>query len=440
MNPSYFLLLSFAMLIAVGTMLLNLPIASADGNSIGVVDALFTSASAVCVTGLTVVNTSTYWSLFGQIVILLLIQAGGLGIMTMATLIAFMLGKKITLKDRLLMQEEMNVSTLQGIVLLTKRVLLVTICLETIGVVFLSIVFVRDFGVSQGLWFSIFHSISAFCNAGFDLLGNSLIDYADNPVINFTIMTLLVLGGLGFYVIVDIVNKKSFKKFQLHTQLVLVLTFGFILFSFLIVLVLEFNNPETIGTLTWKDKFMASGFLSVTPRTAGFNTIDTASLTYATTFVVMILMFIGGAPGSTAGGVKTTTIGVVMIAVAQHLLGKDDVEFGGRRIPTKQIFKAISVIVIGAVLITAVILVLLVSEAKMENEFLDIVFEVFSAFGTVGLSRGITGNLTTIGRIVITLTMFVGRLGPLTLAFSIAKMQNYNKGYHRYPEGKIMVG
>ncbi|MBV1759329.1 MAG: TrkH family potassium uptake protein [Dethiosulfatibacter sp.] len=439
-HPSQFLLLWFAVLILIGATFLNLPIASMDGKSIGFIDALFTAASAVCVTGLTVVNTAAHWTLFGKIVIVLLIQIGGLGIMTMATLIAFLFGKKITLKDRLLMQEEMNTSTLQGIVLLTKRVLFLTIAVELIGVILLSLVFVPDFGLLKGIWFSIFHAVSAFCNAGFDLLGNSMVDYVNNPLINFTIISLLIIGGLGFYVLMDIIQRKKLKKLLIHSKIVLLITGFLLVFGFLIVFVFEYSNPQTLGGLNLPGKLMSSFFLSATPRTAGFNTLDTSALSPVTTFFIIMLMFIGGSPGSTAGGVKTTTVGVIVIAIVGLIRGSEDTEIFKRRIPVTMILRAIAIMGIAILLVILTTTILLVTERNTGFSFVDIIFETVSAFGTVGLSRGLTPNLTDIGRIVVTLTMFVGRLGPLTIAFGIAQNQHKNKGYYKYPEGKIMVG
>jgi trk system potassium uptake protein TrkH len=439
-HPSQFLVLWFAALIVIGATLLNLPLASIDGKSIGFIDALFTAASAVCVTGLTVVNTAAHWTMFGKIVIVLLIQIGGLGIMTMATLIAFLFGKKITLKDRLLMQEEMNISTLQGIVLLTKRVLFLTIVVELMGVILLSFVFVPDFGLAQGIWFSIFHAISAFCNAGFDLLGNSMVDYVNNPLINFTIISLLIIGGLGFYVLMDIIQRKKLKRLLIHSKIVLLISGALLVFGFLMVFIFEYSNPETLGGLNLPGKLMGSFFLSATPRTAGFNTLDTAALGPVTTFFIIMLMFIGGSPGSTAGGVKTTTVGVIVIAIVGLVRGSEDTEIFKRRLPVTMILRAIAIMGIAISLVIITTTILLVTERNTGFSFVDVIFETVSAFGTVGLSRGLTPHLTDIGRIVVTLTMFVGRLGPLTIAFGIAQNQHKNKGYYKYPEGKIMVG
>ena len=440
LHPSHFLILWFAILIFLGATLLNLPFSSVDGRSIGFVDALFTAASAVCVTGLVIVNTAAHWTLFGKLVILLLIQIGGLGIMTMATLIAFILGKKITLKDRLLMQEEMNTNTIQGVVLLTRRIIFLTVGIEMIGAIFLAMAFIKDYGTARGIWYAVFHSVSAFCNAGFDIIGNSLVNYVDSPIVNLTVVGLVVIGGLGFYVIMDIVQKKRFKSYMLHTKLVLIISASLLIFGFITMFVFEYNNPATMGSLGIKGKILSSLFHSMTPRTAGFNTLDTGALTMPSTFLTILMMFIGGSPGSTAGGVKTTTVGIVVIAIFRLIKGNEDVEVLWKRIPIKLILRAIAVIGISFMLISIATLVLLVSEKNLGLSFLDMLFEVVSAFGTVGLSRGVTPQLSDIGRVVITLTMFVGRLGPLTLAFGIAQRQKENKGYYRYPEGKILVG
>src|SRR6056297_89862 len=440
LNPSHFLILWFGITILTGATLLNLPFASVDGNSIGFIDSLFTSASAVCVTGLIVVNTAAHWTLFGKIVILILIQIGGLGIMTMATLIAFLLGRRITLKDRLLIREELNATTLQGIVLLTKRVLLMTIGIEAIGALFLSFSFTKDMGMIKGIWYSIFHAVSAFCNAGFDITGNSLVDYTGDIIVNITVVLLIVLGGIGFYVFMEILRERRFRYFSLHTKLVLITTITLIISGAFLVLIMEYNNPETLGLLNFKDKILASFFQSVTPRTAGFNTIDTAGLKYSTSFLVIILMFIGGSPGSTAGGIKTTTTGIIIISTYRLVMGYEDIEFFKKRIDLKTVIRALSVVTIATFVVAVVTIILSITEINSGFAFHDIFFEVISAFGTVGLSRGLTPNLSNIGRIIITFTMFIGRIGPLTIAFAIAQGQDKNKGNYRFPIGKILVG
>lgn len=440
MNPSQFLIIWFATLIFIGATLLNLPFASVGGKSIGFINALFTASSSVCVTGLVVVNTAESWTLFGKIVILLLIQIGGLGIMTMATLIALLLGKRITLKDRLLMQEELNVNGIQGVVKLTKQILIITILIEFVGAIFLSLVFIKDFGPVRGIWYAIFHATSAFCNAGFDIIGNSLINYVDNPIVNIIVISLVIIGGIGFYVLWDVFQNRRFKKISLHSKLVLVIT-GILLFSgFILVFILEYSNSKTIGNLNLSGKIFASLFQSMTPRTAGFNSIDTSSLRMSTTVIVIVFMFIGGSSGSTAGGVKTTTVGIIFISIFNILKGNKDIEIYKKRIPYMLLFRAIAVIGIAFMIILVVTVILTITEAESGFDFLDIFFEVMSAFGTVGLSRGLTPSLSIAGRIIITFTMFIGRLGPLTMAFALAERQRENKGYYRYPEGKILVG
>ncbi len=334
----------------------------------------------------------------------------------------------------------MNTTTIQGVVLLTRRVLFLTIGVELVGAIFLSMAFIKDYGTAKGIWFAVFHSISAFCNAGFDIIGNSLVDYVDSPIVNITIVGLVIIGGLGFYAIMDIVQKKRFNSYMLHTKLVLIISASLLVFGFITMLVFEYNNPATMGSLEIKGKILSSLFHSMTPRTAGFNTLDTGALTMPSTFLTIIMMFIGGSPGSTAGGVKTTTVGIVVIAIFRLIKGNEDVEVLWKRIPIKLILRAIAVIGIALMIIAISTLILLVSEKSLGLSFMDTLFEVVSAFGTVGLSRGLTPQLSNIGRLVITLTMFVGRLGPLTLAFGIAQRQKENKGYYRYPEGKILVG
>ncbi|WP_427338413.1 TrkH family potassium uptake protein [Caloranaerobacter sp. DY30410] len=438
LNPAQVLVLGFAGLILIGATLLNLPIASQDGKSIGFVNALFTSASAVCVTGLVVVNTATHWTIFGKVVILILLQIGGLGFMTLATLVALLLGRRITLKERLIIQEELNQFTLSGLVKLTRYVIISTIMIEGLGALLLSIRFIPIYGFVKGVSFSIFHSISAFCNAGFDLTGESMVPFVDDVIVNLTIIFLVIVGGLGYTVYIDISHNKKFKKFSLHTKLVLIISALLLLFSFLVIFIVEYNNPATLGKLSFKGKILASAFQAMTPRTAGFNSIDTGAVTNTTAFLTLILMFIGGSPGSTAGGIKTTTVGAIVLAIISVIRGTNDVEVYRKRIPHNLVYRALAVVGIGLALIIFVTMILSLTEK--EASFLDILFETTSAFGTVGLSRGLTPNLSVLGRLIITLTMFAGRVGPLTMAFAFAKKQREYKGTYRYPEERILVG
>lgn len=435
LNPPRVLALGFASLILLGSILLNLPIATKTGESIGYVNALFTSASAVCVTGLTVVNTGEFWSLFGQITIIILIQMGGLGFMTMATIGALIVGKKITLKERLIIKEQLNQETMSGLVKLTKYVILSTFAIEAIGALLLSTRFIPIYGWIKGTYFSIFHSISAFCNAGFDLTGDSIAPFVGDFTINMTIAALIILGGLGFTVYIDISRQRSFKKLHLHSKLVLTITGTLLIIGMVVFLLIEYNNPLTLRTLSGYEKLISSFFQSVVPRTAGFYSIDMGGLYDTTVFFMVILMFIGGSPGSTGGGIKTTTFGTLMLTTISVIKGEKDVVAYRKRISNEIINRSLAIATIGIVLVIVVSFVLTVTESAT---FLDVLFETTSAFATVGLTRGITPNLTDFAKVVLTFTMYAGRVGPLTMAFAFAK-QNAKKGY-TYSDGNIMVG
>ncbi|KXG76156.1 TrkH family potassium uptake protein [Thermotalea metallivorans] len=440
LNPAQILVLGFAAVILIGAMLLTLPIASKSGESIGFIDALFTATSAVCVTGLVVVDTGTYWSGFGQVVITLLIQIGGLGFMTMATLVALIFGKKITLRERLVMQEALNQFNIQGIVRLTQYILITTFIIEGIGAILLSIKFIPIYGLWKGIAYSIFHSISAFCNAGFDLIGDfkSLTPFVKDPLVNIVVCVLIVSGGLGYSVVLEILQKRSFRRFSLHTKLVLLITGILAVMGFIVILALEYNNADTMGGLPFKGKLLSAMFHSITPRTAGFNTLPTDKLTMASIFFTIVLMFIGGSPAGTAGGVKTTTAGVLLWTIISEIRGKTDTEIFHRRIPREIVSRCLAIVGIAGALVVMVTMLLTITEKG--HSFLEIFFETTSAFGTVGLSLGITPKLTPIGRIILSLTMFAGRVGPLTVALALASQQQKNKGAYKYPEEKVIVG
>lgn len=440
LHPTQIIVIGFAIVILVGAILLLLPIATKNGESAGIIDALFTSTSAVCVTGLVVRDTGTYWSSFGQVVILLLIQIGGLGFMTVGTLFAFAIRKKITFRERLIMQEALNQFKLSGIVRITKNILIVTFSIETIGALFLSIKFIPIYGVKDGILFSFFHSISAFCNAGFDIVGNfkSLTPFVNDALINLVVILLIILGGLGFTVIMELLQKRNFSKLSLHSKMVLKITFILILIGFIGIFVLEYSNPFTLGQYDFKDKILPSLFHGVTPRTAGFNTLDTGKLTTASVFLTIVLMFIGGSSGSTAGGVKTTTIGVTIMMIYAIIRGKEDTEAYGKKIPMEIIKKSVAIIGLAMGLIIIVTMILSITE--VDHSFKEILFEAVSAFGTVGLSLGITSSLTNFGKIIISLTMFFGRVGPLTIFLALAYRRGNVKRLVRYPEEKVIVG
>lgn len=437
-KPVQILVVGFAMVILTGAILLTMPISSSNGGRTPFIDALFTSTSAVCVTGLVTVDTGTYWSYFGKTVIIVLIQIGGLGFMSFATLISLVIGKRITLQERLVMQEAMNTFSLQGLVRLARYVLLFTFSIEAVGAVILSIVFIPEYGVSKGIYFSLFHSISAFCNAGFDLFGDfrSLTLYADNPVVILTIGALIVIGGLGFAVWYEIFNYKKLKKISLHSKFVLTVTAILIVAGFVLMLLFEYNNAATIQPMSIKGKFLSSLFASITPRTAGFNSISTTDMTPAGRFLTIILMFIGGSPGSTAGGIKTATAGLLVMTVVSVIKGREDTEIFERRINKETIYKGFTITVIGFALVTTVSMILSITEVGASLEY--IIYEATSAFGTVGLTLGLTTNLTTIGKAIIAFTMYCGRVGPLTIALALARRHSGNT--IRYPEDKILVG
>ncbi|HHY46620.1 MAG TPA: Trk family potassium uptake protein [Firmicutes bacterium] len=437
LTPPQALILGFAGLILAGAVLLSLPAASRDGQSVGFLTALFTATSAVCVTGLVVVDTHDTYSLFGQIVTLVLLQAGGLGIMTLSTFALVALGRRVSLKGRLLIQEAMNQLTLEGMVRLVRNVIIATVLVEGAGALVLAIRFVPQFGLAKGLYYSTYHAVSAFCNAGFDLLGGfrSLTGYVKDPLVSLTIASLIIIGGLGFSVLVDIVQYRCTRHLHLHTKVVIATTAILILTGTLALLGLEYSNPATLGRLSFPDKLLAAYFQAVTPRTAGFSTINIGQMRPATLLLVIILMFIGASPGSTGGGIKTSTFATLLLAVRSVITGKADVEIFGRRLPMTAVVRALSVAMISLAIVLCGTMILAVTEGRSLTEVL---FEVTSAFGTVGLSMGITPTLSSIGRIVIIMIMFAGRVGPLSIAVAVAQRQQANGV--RFPEERVMIG
>lgn len=444
LNPSQMMVVGFAAVILIGAILLSLPIATQTGERTSFLDSLFTATSAVCVTGLVVVDTATYWNFFGQIVIIILIQIGGLGFMTITTLFSLIVKKRINLKERLLIQESLNQIDLSGLVKLTRYILLMTFVIEGIGALILSTVFIPQFGFIRGSWYSIFHAISAFCNAGFDLMGNvtgpysSLMYYVNNTTITLAISALIILGGLGFPVILDIVKNKKISKLNMHSKIVLISTSILIVVGMLFILIVEYKNVGTLGNLSLKGKILASLFQSVTIRTAGFATIDLTILHQATLFIMMIFMFVGASPASTGGGVKTTTIAVLILTVKSFLLGKEDIEVFGRRITSSTVRKSVGIFFVGVLAVLTGILLIVLIEPKFD--LLEASFEVVSALATVGLSIGGSPNLTFIGKLLIVIYMFMGRVGLLTIFLALVAKNTVNKQQIRYPEGRIIVG
>ncbi len=434
-NPTRILALSFIILIFVGSLLLSLPIANKSGQSLPYLDALFTATSAVCVTGLVVVDTGETFTVFGQLIILVLIQVGGLGLMTFASLVAIALGRKISFKQRLVLQETLSQNSVEGVVRLVRYVLVVTFISELAGTIVLGVNWFAEMGW-KAFYYSLFHSVSAFNNAGFDLMGgfSSLTAYTSDWITNVTIMFLFIAGGLGFFVIWDLYLYPSNRKLSVHTKIVLSATGTLLIIAFIGFFLLEYNNVGTLKNFGLSEKIITSAFMASTPRTAGFSTVNIGDLTQASLFFTMILMFIGASPGSTGGGIKTTTFIVLVGSVLASIKGQKQTVMFKRSVPHSMYSKANAIFILSLMLIVVAGLILLVSENSIP---IDILFEVVSAFGTVGLSTGITPELSIIGKLVITVTMFVGRVGPLTLAYGIGQQKDARI---EYPKGNILIG
>ncbi|MEN3190153.1 MAG: TrkH family potassium uptake protein [Atribacterota bacterium] len=418
-----------------GTILLNLPAASSTGKSVGFINALFTATSATCVTGLIVLDTGKDFSTFGQLTILILLQCGGLGIMTMSTMFAFLMGKKISLRQRLIMQESLNQFSIGGLVRLAKYILIFTVIIEGVGATILFFCWQRFYSPIKALYLGVFHSISAFCNAGFSLFSDSIMRYKGDLTINLTFMALIILGGIGFLVLLELFQYGKNGTLSLHAKLALKISLILILIGFIGIYLIESNNPFTLSNLNLSEKIYGSIFQSVTARTAGFNTIHIGSMLNPTLFLIIILMFIGASPGSTGGGVKTTTFGLLILYVWSSLTGKEGINLFKRRVSPDIIPKALTVITLSLALVITMTILLSYVEGK---DFIKILFEVVSAFGTVGLSTGITPSLSVAGKIIIIITMFSGRVGPLGLALSLIKKREPE--VIKYPEEKVMVG
>ena len=443
LKPGQILVLGFLAIILVGGVLLSLPISTKSGEGLPFFDALFTSTSAVCVTGLIVVDTATTFSIFGQTVIICLIQIGGLGFMTAATFIWIVVRKRITLKQRMVLQESYNTFSTQGVVRLGKRVLIMTAIIEGSGAILLAIRMIPQFGLLKGIFNSVFLSVSAFCNAGFDPFGNfsSITGYVHDPLINLVIMALIVLGGIGFAVISDVMlHRREHKKLTLHTRIVLISTGILIVAGTVFFVMEEWNNPATIGSFTPAEKVLAGGFQSVTTRTAGFNSIDQGAMYPTSKMVTSILMFIGASPASTGGGIKTTTLAVILLFCVSTIQKRNDVVISERRLPRDIVVKAITIVTLAALLVFGMIVIIgSIEYGRLPGASLgDIILEVTSAFGTVGLSTGITPMLHPVSQVLLMLLMYTGRVGLMTLTLALSK-QNKAEGI-KYPEDRIMVG
>lgn len=435
MTPAQFLVLAYGLIWAAGTAMLASDAAMVDGR-LGLVDATFMAASALCVTGLSVVSIGLDFTVFGQITIALLIQIGALGVMTMSTLFAILLGRRIGLRNRMFLQEDLNQNYVSGVVRLVKYVLLLTLAVEGIGVLLLFVSFAPTMAPGQAAYNAVFHAISAFGNAGFDLFGSSVEGYVGQSLVLLVISSLFILGGLGFSVIIELLQWHRERHMSLHGRIVLWSTALLIASSWAAVLLLEFHNPATLGPLTVSEKLWASLFTAVTPRTAGFNVVPTHGLSMASLFLVMGLMFVGASPGSTGGGIKTTTFVALILGVWTTITGKKDVELGNRRISQDHMLKAWAITFIAAGWVILASMILLITE---NQEFVAVIFEVISAFGTVGLSLGITEELTDVGRVLLAVTMFMGRLGPMTLALALGQ-RRHQPAAIRMPEERIGLG
>jgi len=440
-NALMVIALGFAGIILLGAALLALPFAARTGESIGFFDGLFTSTSAVCVTGLIVRDTGTTFSLFGKIVLLCLIQVGGLGFMTFATMLMRLLGRQISLRERMILRESMNEEGVGGMVRLISWVAKSAFTVELAGAIVLALRFVPQFGPVKGMGYSVFHSVSAFCNAGFDVLGavesgGSLIPFCTDLTVNVTLMILIIVGGLGFFVWEDILEKRSFRKLTVYSRLVLIISGVLVVGGALMFLLLEWNNPQTLGALTTPQKILAGFFHSVSTRTAGFYTFSQAELTDASKIVTDLLMFIGGSSGSTAGGVKTVTIGVVLLSVIATARGRSRLTVFHRTISSQQIRNAVSVVTM--VFFLGLVSGMIVSVTN-GLDVMDCLYETISAIATVGLSTGITGGLNLLSKCILIVLMFFGRVGVMTISLGFLMPDQAEERYH-FAETNLLIG
>jgi len=445
LSTTQVILLSFLVTILVGSVLLALPISSATGEALPYLDALFMATTSTCVTGLVTLPTVSAWSVFGQIVILLLIQIGGLGVITIMSGLMLLLNREMGIGDRLLIQDAFNLNTLSGLAKFIKNVLFGTLVIEGLGAAVYMLVFVPEFG-AKGIWLSIFNSVSAFCNAGIDIIAeNSLCDYATNPLINIVTSALIILGGLGYIVWWDVLrivksrsrkNRRIFRHLTLHSKIAITVTAGLILVGAILILIFEYTNPLTIGGMSLFDKIQVSFFQSVTTRTAGFASVPQENLTNASAGVSVILMLIGGSPVGTAGGMKTVTIAVLVCSAFATIRNKNSATLFGRRVSEASVKKAVAVAVTFLTICT-VSAVLLMATSNISA--LDAVYETVSATATVGLSRNLTPTLNAFGKIIIIVTMYFGRVGPISLAVALGS-KNESQNVISEPTEDISIG
>lgn len=445
LSTTQIILLSFIIAILLGSLLLSLPISSASGVAVPYLDALFAATTSTCVTGLVTLPVVSTWSVFGQVVILILIQIGGLGIITIMSGVMLLINRKMGIGDRLLIQDAFNLNTMSGLAKFVKNVLFGTLLIEGIGAILYMLVFLPDFGM-RGIWISVFTSVSAFCNAGIDIIGEgSLSGYATNPLVNAVTSALIILGGLGYIVWWDVLrvvktrtpeNRKIFRHLTLHSKIAITLTLGLIFVGGALIFILEYSNPQTIGDMSLFDKIQVSLFQSVTTRTAGFASVPQENLTNASALVSLVLMVIGGSPVGTAGGIKTVTIAVLACSAFATIKNKNSATLFGRRISEESIKKAVAV-VMAFVTICATSTLLLM--ATNNASFIDVLYETVSATATVGLSRNLTSTLNEAGKLIIILTMYFGRVGPISLAVALGS-KNESQNVISEPIEDIIVG
>lgn len=444
-SKTWIIMFSFLAVIVVGSLLLYMPISTADGKGVSYLDALFTATTATCVTGLVTLPTVSTWSFFGQAVLLVLIQIGGLGVITVISGFMIVMHKKIGFSNRLLIQDAFNLNSLSGIIVFVRKVITGTFIVEGVGAVLYMTVFVPEFGV-KGIWISIFNSVSAFCNAGIDIIAeNSLCNYMTNPVINFTTILLIVLGGLGYIVWWDLIRVsaqikryglKSFRRLTLHSKIAISATFILIFTGAILIFIFEANNPLTVGENTFFEKIQFSFFQSVTTRTAGFATVPQENLTNGASLVSLILMFIGGSPVGTAGGIKTVTVAILFAATMSTIRNQNETEIFNRTLPKKAVNKAVAVCGMSfIIMVSSTLLLSLVCDASA----LDIIYETVSATATVGLTRNLTAGLDSWGKMIIICTMYLGRVGPISLALAFGTKKE-NRNIIKNPVEEINVG
>ncbi|WP_249281036.1 TrkH family potassium uptake protein [Paenibacillus sp. 7516] len=438
MSPPQLIMIIFFALIWVGAILLALPLSASDGKSIGLLDALFTATSAICVNGLVVVDTGSVFSTFGQVIIMILIQVGGLGFMTLGVMVAIILGKRIGLKQRLLIQQATNSTSAQGLVKLSLYIVLIAFAFEALATLVLTVRWQGDLGWGQALYYALFHSVSAFNNAGFSLWSDSLSPFVGDPVVNLTIITLFISGGLGYIVVVDLFRKRSWKKLSLHSKIVIIGSSSLYLIGFIIIFLLENWNPSTFADLSYSERVWAALFQGTAPRSSGFNTIDIGSMLATSQFFIIILMFIGASSGGTGGGIKINTFVVLVLATIQTFRGGGQIHAFERKIAEETVMRALAVVMSSLAFVLGISILLSISEGILEKHFLDVLFEATSAFSTTGLSMGLTSELSIPGKIIVIFTMFAGRLGPLTLAFALAQKKRTSK--IGYAEDHVLIG